>query len=715
MPLELQPMQESDLDAFSEIMDAAFMSDIMGLMYPNGFNQADRDHYKASTIKKWRKSPDTINKMKVIDTDLPDDDPYNKVIGVSDWNIYPHERSEEELDAEKNEEDNDGHPPGLNVAFMAHFVEVMEKSKRKILGGRPYVYLHILATHPQHHRRGVGAMHLKWGFEKADELGLPVYLESSPMGRPLYARMGFEEVGWSPINAELWGAKKDIPHALMLRPAKTQEDQGMESDQDALLLEAVRRAGADGVVDLFHNLARIAFAQYGSGIIKHAHIRGLLAEQLAPSSDASSGSRNNSANGPETEQHQEPPIHPSRLQNMQSGESDDDDEYKPALTLPTLPAVTGADVFALGRSTLLNKAAKKAATEGRSRRRENKALNKTSKTAILELLLHGKRNVKLAWNPDKDVELTRLLCDALAARCDHYQYPIVFKGRHNHNKCYNFDPYAVDGLQSTITQLASSADRGGFPYRLEAAFKVFVRWNRKMFPEIAESNSKYAPTAPASLTSTLDLLRATEGLGRVPAAPAECPDFCWQLYNKVKTRVMTMCPSSATLQSITVGKKVTKKQARQLSMSLSAPTPEVLRYNFLATLEGCISDDEQTAEQLEERLEAQVFKLAQREPTAWPDLFGGEADTAEDEDEDQDEDVEIKEEAESDAGGVSLSEEDQDEDQEMEDGTGDEVVDDDDDDDDDAEMVPARRQSLVCMFHLQGRCPWGDQCTADHP
>lgn len=80
--------------------------------------------------------------------------------------------------------------------------------------------LHILATLPNHHRRGVGALHLKWGIDEADKLGLPVYLEASEMGRPLYARWGFEDVKPLPFDARKYGAKTSMPHMCMLRPMK---------------------------------------------------------------------------------------------------------------------------------------------------------------------------------------------------------------------------------------------------------------------------------------------------------------------------------------------------------------------------------------------------------------------------------------------------------------------------------------------------------------
>ena len=51
--------------------------------------------------------------------------------------------------------------------------------------------LHILVTHPEHHRRGAGAILVKWGIEQADKAKLPAFLESSMAGKRLYSNMGF--------------------------------------------------------------------------------------------------------------------------------------------------------------------------------------------------------------------------------------------------------------------------------------------------------------------------------------------------------------------------------------------------------------------------------------------------------------------------------------------------------------------------------------------
>jgi len=220
MTLEILPLEEADISIYDDITTEAFDGEILALLYPNGQSKADKEFAIARNLKKWRKHPDTIKKMKVVDTELPDNDPFRKILGVADWNIYPRERSEAELKQEEEEGKKDDHAPGLNVAFSEHFFSELTKNKNKIFGGKPYVYLHILASRPIHHRRGAGAMHLNWGLEEAKKLGLPVYLESSPMGRPLYARMGFETVGWLDFDAKEWGLDHDLPHALMLRPGE---------------------------------------------------------------------------------------------------------------------------------------------------------------------------------------------------------------------------------------------------------------------------------------------------------------------------------------------------------------------------------------------------------------------------------------------------------------------------------------------------------------
>ena len=166
---------------------------------------------------------------KVIDTDLPGDDPDGRIVGIAMWKFYPLQRTEDELDAESKEREQEGFPPGFNEALAKEFLGDVAKFKREIMGGKPHVLLNMLATRPAYHRRGIGAMQVLWGLEQADELGLPTYLEASPMGKPLYLRLGFEEVRPLPFDARKWGHCRALQHTILIRPVPTSKKADDES------------------------------------------------------------------------------------------------------------------------------------------------------------------------------------------------------------------------------------------------------------------------------------------------------------------------------------------------------------------------------------------------------------------------------------------------------------------------------------------------------
>lgn len=222
MPLQLLPFEESDHDAYEDIIWEAFKDDLMGLMYPNGFTQAARNWGRENRLKQLREHPEKTKMFKVIDTELPDDAPYGKIVGVSSWEFTTEERTEEELDAQLAERNERGLPPDCNAAMLEAFFGTIRKCKREIIGGQPHANLGMLATLPDHHRRGIGAMHLNWGLGEADKLGLPAYLEASPKGKLLYARMGFEELRPLPFDPREYGAEQDLIHTCMLRKARVE-------------------------------------------------------------------------------------------------------------------------------------------------------------------------------------------------------------------------------------------------------------------------------------------------------------------------------------------------------------------------------------------------------------------------------------------------------------------------------------------------------------
>lgn len=81
--------------------------------------------------------------------------------------------------------------------------------------------LHMLHTDPNFQGRGAGKMLVEWGTKKADELGLPAYLESSPTGHHLYQRCGFHDLDILKLDLSLHGGKGFYDEPLMIREPST--------------------------------------------------------------------------------------------------------------------------------------------------------------------------------------------------------------------------------------------------------------------------------------------------------------------------------------------------------------------------------------------------------------------------------------------------------------------------------------------------------------
>lgn len=57
-----------------------------------------------------------------------------------------------------------------------------------------YMFLKILQCHADYRRRGAGEALTRWVIETAGRAGLDTVVFSSPMGYPLYQKVGFQEV-----------------------------------------------------------------------------------------------------------------------------------------------------------------------------------------------------------------------------------------------------------------------------------------------------------------------------------------------------------------------------------------------------------------------------------------------------------------------------------------------------------------------------------------
>lgn len=211
MALELAPVTEEDIETWTLVAISAFESGIGHLLVgPNTPENLERK--KAGFLHSMRNDP-TARFLKIVDTSS------GQIIAGASWNIYVDGNTEEALDHILAR-------PTLQRGYRADFEPIYEHlrdNRRRVMGTRPYVYLDLLFTSPKHHRRGAGAMLLKWGVDRADELGIEAYLESSIEGRILYERYGYKVLKAVEFNMADYGRPElgiDVD-CIMHRPVRS--------------------------------------------------------------------------------------------------------------------------------------------------------------------------------------------------------------------------------------------------------------------------------------------------------------------------------------------------------------------------------------------------------------------------------------------------------------------------------------------------------------
>jgi GNAT superfamily N-acetyltransferase len=179
---------------------------------------------------------------KIVDTDLTPsvNDPEGnggRTIAIAIWSAHNIELDREvkraqgrrtekegETNASESEKSSPFLPPELRLDVLNDLLSPIHGAQPEIMGTQPYLMLNSLATHPDHHRRGCGSILLKWGIEKADALGLPMYLSTSVAGKPLYERHGFELVREFVWDRRPWGGEGLDWHGAMVRKAKGKDE-----------------------------------------------------------------------------------------------------------------------------------------------------------------------------------------------------------------------------------------------------------------------------------------------------------------------------------------------------------------------------------------------------------------------------------------------------------------------------------------------------------
>jgi len=182
MVLQLSPLKEEEIQQWEVTAATAFESGLGHLL--TGPNTPENIAEKSAKALKDLKENPASRYLKVTDSET------GEIVAGAQWLTYTNGNSEAELDKMFK---TDTGEPGYRADWEPVYAHLKD-NRREIMGKRPYYYLNVLFTHPKHHRRGAGAMLLRWGMEEADRLGVECYMEASIEGRPLYERNGFKVI-----------------------------------------------------------------------------------------------------------------------------------------------------------------------------------------------------------------------------------------------------------------------------------------------------------------------------------------------------------------------------------------------------------------------------------------------------------------------------------------------------------------------------------------
>ena len=91
------------------------------------------------------------------------------------------------------------------MARIKAFREVVSKAKKAWFDGKygsRQLWLTTLAVHPDYQQCGIGTSVVNWGVEVARAEQVPVVLFATPVGKKLYLKFGFEDVGSERVQVD---------------------------------------------------------------------------------------------------------------------------------------------------------------------------------------------------------------------------------------------------------------------------------------------------------------------------------------------------------------------------------------------------------------------------------------------------------------------------------------------------------------------------------
>ncbi|KAK3192342.1 hypothetical protein K4F52_001555 [Lecanicillium sp. MT-2017a] len=216
-PMRIELVQPTDMTRCGEIITSSF-SEIP--IAPSLFSNPKPAEQNAavvgarqylSQVEHNAAFPSVPVGIKCIHTDSATGE--ETIAGYAEWYFFDRERTPEEACI-----DNYGfryewvQPEGERERCLA-FMRPMKVAREKITGTRQFGFLVYMCVDEKFRRMGAASACVRWGMDRARELGVPTYLDATEEGMATYTKLGWEVVGeptsypsmmWWPEGIERW-------------------------------------------------------------------------------------------------------------------------------------------------------------------------------------------------------------------------------------------------------------------------------------------------------------------------------------------------------------------------------------------------------------------------------------------------------------------------------------------------------------------------------
>ncbi|KAE9365665.1 hypothetical protein N431DRAFT_353757 [Stipitochalara longipes BDJ] len=145
----------------------------------------------------------SVEIMKVVDNSCL---PAPKIVGFASWKVFRSEKETKKSDL----------PKSADSRFLKDFWYRADPLVEKLFDLETDIELNVMRILPAYQGRGLGGMLLRWGLERANHLGKRIFLLSSPEGKYLYAKYGFETVGTVIMDLEKYGGQGTYAQTAMI-------------------------------------------------------------------------------------------------------------------------------------------------------------------------------------------------------------------------------------------------------------------------------------------------------------------------------------------------------------------------------------------------------------------------------------------------------------------------------------------------------------------